>query len=102
MGDEAWFKEMDENEMNDSKSKLNDELSCAATGKENKVCGCSMRIRLVGDGCSKCNPEMAQQIEEDNAFDEWWDGQKFKGEDHNQWLASDAWAAAIDWAKKAR
>lgn len=29
-------------------------------------CECPMTIRLLGDGCSVCNPEMAAQILADN------------------------------------
>ena len=30
------------------------------------MCDCDLRTRLVGDGCSECNPELARQIEQDN------------------------------------
>lgn len=29
-------------------------------------CRCSLRVKLIGDGCKVCNPEMAREIEEEN------------------------------------
>lgn len=29
-------------------------------------CNCSLRTKLVGDGCELCNPELAAQIAADN------------------------------------
>jgi len=29
-----------------------------------KECKCSMRIKLVGDGCEICNPERAEELSE--------------------------------------
>jgi len=31
-------------------------------------CNCDMRTKLVGDGCSICNPDMAEKIALDNFF----------------------------------
>lgn len=30
------------------------------------TCNCSYRTKVLGDGCSVCNPELAKQIEIDN------------------------------------
>jgi hypothetical protein len=30
--------------------------------KEDKVCNCDMRTRLVGDGCSACNPKLWEEL----------------------------------------
>lgn len=34
-----------------------------------KGCECTMTEKALGDGCQTCNPEMAQQIQEENAAD---------------------------------
>ena len=33
-------------------------------------CKCTMTQSLLGDGCTICNPEMAKEIEENNALDD--------------------------------
>jgi len=33
-------------------------------------CKCDMRTKMVGDGCSICNPDLRDQIAIDNFFDE--------------------------------
>ncbi len=44
------------------------ELSAAVAAGLSAECQCSLRSRLVGDGCSKCNPSMMEDIlrHEDN------------------------------------
>lgn len=34
-----------------------------------KVCECSLRTRLVGDGCEICNPELADELAKQNEQD---------------------------------
>lgn len=36
---------------------------------DSATCNCSLRIRLVGDGCPKCNPDYWQELT-DNEMDE--------------------------------
>jgi hypothetical protein len=31
-----------------------------------KECNCSLRIKLVGDGCAVCNPEYAAQFSDED------------------------------------
>lgn len=33
------------------------------------MCKCDFRTKMVGDGCSECNPQMAMKILEDNLED---------------------------------
>lgn len=33
---------------------------------DDNKCHCSMRIKLVSDGCQYCNPELAKQYKEDD------------------------------------
>ena len=35
-----------------------------------KKCNCSVGIKVLGDGCEVCNPDMAKEIEEQNRRDE--------------------------------
>ena len=42
---------------------LRDQLT-AWLGGDNQECKCNMRTKLVGDGCSVCNPERAKDLEE--------------------------------------
>jgi hypothetical protein len=46
---------------------LERELNAAKAKSE--VCQCPLAIRLVGDGCERCNPEKAQEIKEQNYED---------------------------------
>jgi len=41
------------------------EVDLIQTVREIKKCKCDFRTRLVGDGCSVCNPEYAAQFKED-------------------------------------
>lgn len=49
-------------------------------GKPKQACKCSMTIKLLGDGCSVCNPEMAARIAENNKRNDD-DGPGQEGED---------------------
>ena len=35
-----------------------------------KICKCSLRTRVIGDGCEVCNPKLAAEIKEDNQQEE--------------------------------
>lgn len=35
-----------------------------------KECQCSLRTRVVGDGCEVCNPELARWYDEQAAIDD--------------------------------
>jgi hypothetical protein len=49
------------------KSKKNSDAKRAGVAVDQPVsCDCSLRIRLVGDGRSICNPELDQELEADN------------------------------------
>ena len=56
-------------------------------------CKCSMRIKVIGDGCSVCNPEMAQQIEDDNAFDNYFDERGY--DEEHRMMFNSVWNAAV-------
>jgi len=57
-----------------------------------------MRTKLVGDGCSACNPELARDIAVDNAFDEWFDKNGFS-EEHRE-MFDTVWVNAVAWSDR--
>ena len=57
-------------------------------------CKCDMRTKLVDDGCSACNPELARQIEEDNQFDDWFNSSGYDDEYYDMFEI--VWNAALN------
>jgi len=43
------------------------EEAIAAAEQQQAVCQCSLRTKLVGDGCSVCNPEYAEDHEDEES-----------------------------------
>lgn len=62
------------------------------------TCNCDMRTKLVGDGCSGCNPKLANQISNENAFDKWFDENGY--DEQHRTMFNIVWNAAIENTKE--
>ena len=45
---------------------------------EDRKCKCSMRTRMLGDGCSVCNPALAAELREERAEEDRKDAERFQ------------------------
>lgn len=61
-------------------------------------CNCDLRTKLVGDGCSVCNPDIAKQIEENNQFDDWFNSSGYSEEYYDMFEI--VWRAALSRMEK--
>lgn len=64
------------------------------------ACKCKIRTKLVGRGCSECNPEHAKEVKRDRAFDDWFEEEGFNYNLYEDFVK--VWNTAVYWAKNGK